>query len=47
MKLLSILALFFYLNSNVYAQIQKDLVTITGRVSDYNGNPIDNCSVMF
>lgn len=47
MKLLSILALFFYLNSNVYAQIQKDLVTITGRVSDYNGNPVDNCSVMF
>lgn len=47
MKLLSILALFFYLNSNVYAQMQKDLVTITGRVSDYNGNPIDNCSVMF
>lgn len=47
MKLLSILALFFYLNSNVYAQIQKDLVTITGRVSDYKGNPIDNCSVMF
>lgn len=47
MKLLSILALFFYLNSNVYAQIRKDLVTITGRVSDYKGNPIDNCSVMF
>lgn len=47
MKLLSILALFFYLNSNVYAQIQKNLVTITGRVSDYKGNTIDNCSVMF
>lgn len=47
MKLLSILAILFCLNTNIYAQKQNDLVTITGRVSDYNGNPIDNCSVMF
>lgn len=37
----------FCLNSTISAQKQKDLVTITGKVSDYNGNPIDNCSVMF
>lgn len=47
MKLLSILLLLFCLNSTISAQKQKDLVTITGKVSDYNGNPIDNCSVMF
>lgn len=47
MKLLSILVLFFCLNSTINAQKQKDLVTITGKVSDYDGNPIGNCSVMF
>lgn len=47
MKLLSIFALIVCLNANIYAQKQNDSVTITGRVSDYNGNPIDNCSVMF
>ena len=40
MKLLSILVLFFCLNSTINAQKQKDLVTITGKVSDYDGNPI-------
>ena len=43
----SILVLFFCLNSTINAQKQKDLVTITGKVSDYDGNPIGNCSVMF
>lgn len=47
MKLLSILVLFFCLSSTINAQKQKDLVTITGKVSDYDGNPIGNCSVMF
>lgn len=37
----------FCLNSTINAQKQKDLVTITGKVSDYDGNPIGNCSVMF
>ena len=46
MKLLSILVLFFCLNSTINAQKQKDLVIITGKVSDYDGNPIGNCSVM-
>lgn len=39
MKLLSILALIVCVNANIYAQKQNDSVTITGRVSDYNGNP--------
>lgn len=47
MKLFSILTLLVCLNTNTYAQKQNDLVTITGKVSDYNGKPIDNCSVMF
>lgn len=36
--------LFFLLCSAGYAQ-QQDSVTIRGRVTDYNGRPIDSCSV--
>lgn len=42
-----VLLLNICLNSNLYAQTSKDSVIINGLVSDYNGNAIDNCSVMF
>lgn len=39
--------LFLCLNSILYAQMPTDSVLINGIVSDYNGNCIGNCSVMF
>lgn len=47
MKFNLILILFLCLNSILYAQTSTDSVLIDGIVSDYNGNCISNCSVMF
>lgn len=46
-KVKTMLALLLCANSLTYGQTPKDSVTITGVVSDYDGNAIRNCSVMF
>ena len=35
------------LSGNLLAQTPQDSVTIQGRVTDFDGNPIDSCSVMW
>lgn len=46
-KVKTMLALLLCANSLTYGQTLKDSVTIKGIVSDYDGNTIRNCSVMF
>lgn len=41
-----ILAAIFYLG-NSFAQTTRDSVTISGTVTDYNGQPIDSCSIFW
>ena len=41
---LILLFILFFLYSAGYAQ-QRDSVTIRGQVTDYNGQPIDSCSI--
>lgn len=35
------------LGGNLFAQTPADSVTIQGTVSDFNGNPVDSCTVMW
>lgn len=42
-----ILILSIVLHYNLSGQTAKDTVTISGHVTDYEGNPIKNCSVMW
>ena len=46
MKLKCILAALL-LGGNLFAQTPADSVTIRGTVSDFNGNPVENCTVMW
>lgn len=43
---LILLFILFFLYSAGYAQ-QRDSVTIRGQVTDYNGQPIDSCSIFW
>lgn len=43
---LILLFILFFLYSAGYAQ-QRDSITIRGQVTDYNGQPIDSCSIFW
>lgn len=47
---ISVLALFLtgiLCHGNSFAQTAKDFVIISGRVTDFNGQPIENCSIFW